>query len=66
VYPLWLRSGLTFIIPVAFAVTVPAQSVTDRLDGTTLLGALALAAALMTLARFIWRFGLTRYSGASA
>lgn len=31
IYPLWLRGGLTFLVPVAFAVTVPAESLTDRL-----------------------------------
>ncbi|HSB88889.1 MAG TPA: ABC-2 family transporter protein [Anaerolineales bacterium] len=65
-YPGWLRFGLTFLVPVAFAVTVPAEALTGRLDTTTLLGALALAALLLLGSRLFWRAGLRRYSGASA
>ena len=66
VYPGWLRAGLTFLVPVAFAVTIPAQALTDRLSPTSLLGALGLTLAFMLLARFVWRLGLKNYSGASA
>lgn len=66
IYPQWLRLGLTFLVPVAFAVTVPAQALTDRLTPLTLLGALGLAMLLMVLARLIWRLGVRSYSGASA
>jgi len=65
-YPGWLRFGLTFIVPVAFAVSVPAEALTGRLGGTTLLGAVGLAILLSTVARLIWRLGLRHYSGASA
>jgi ABC-2 type transport system permease protein len=65
-YPGWLRYALTFIVPVAFATTVPAEALTGRLSWETLLGALALAAVLFILSRIIWRTGLRRYSGASA
>jgi len=66
VYPDWLRTGLTFLVPVAFAVTVPAEALTGRLTWQTLLGAGALAIVLLILARWVWRTGLRRYSGASA
>lgn len=66
IYPTWLQAGLTFLVPVAFAVTVPAEALTGRLTPLTLLGALALAVLLLALARFIWRRGLRAYSGASA
>jgi ABC-2 type transport system permease protein len=66
VYPGWLRYTVTFLVPVAFAVTVPAEAVTSRLEGRTLLLSLAFAAALFALARWFWRFGLRHYSGASA
>lgn len=66
VYPGWLRLGLTFLVPVAFAVTVPAEALTGRLSGATLLGAAALTALLLGLSRLVWRLGLRRYSGASA
>jgi ABC-2 type transport system permease protein len=66
IYPDWLRTALTFLVPVAFAVTVPAEALTGRLTALTLLAAALLAAALFALARLVWRTGLRRYSGASA
>jgi ABC-2 type transport system permease protein len=66
IYPAWLRVSLTFLIPVAFAVTVPAESLTGRLTVWTLLGTLALAAGFVALTRWFWRFGLRHYTGASA
>jgi ABC-2 type transport system permease protein len=65
-YPSWLRFALTFVVPVAFATTVPAEALTGRLTPPTLLGALALAVALAVLSRIFWRVGLRHYSGASA
>lgn len=65
-YPGWLRFGLTFLVPVAFATTVPAEAITGRLDTSTLFGALALAGALLFASRLFWRTGIRRYSGASA
>src|SRR5204863_8548636 len=66
VYPGWLKYSVTFLVPVAFAVTVPAQALTSRLHLQTFLIALGFAAALFAFTRWFWRFGLRRYSGASA
>lgn len=66
IYPNWLRNGLTFIVPVAFAVTVPAEALTNRLNAQTLLLALGVAVGIMAFARWFWFYGLKRYSGASA
>jgi ABC-2 type transport system permease protein len=66
IYPQWLRVGLTFIIPVAFAVTIPAEALTSRLTPLILLGTFALTIFFAVLARVIWRRGLKNYSGASA
>jgi ABC-2 type transport system permease protein len=65
-YPGWLRYGLTFIIPVAFATTVPAEALTGRLTWETLLGAVVLAVVLLAVSRVFWRVGLRHYSGTSA
>ena len=65
-YPGWLRYGLTFIVPVAFATAVPAEALTGRLNWETLVGAVALAAVLFMISRLFWRVGLRRYSGTSA
>jgi ABC-2 type transport system permease protein len=66
IYPGWLRYSMTYLVPIGFAVTVPAQAVTNRLHWETALVAFAFAAVLTALTRWFWRFGLRRYSGASA
>ena len=66
IYPAWLRFALTFIVPVAFAITVPAQALAGRLTWPLLGGAAAFAAALFIVARMFWRTGVRRYSGASS
>jgi ABC-2 type transport system permease protein len=66
IYPNWLRLGLTFLIPVAFAVTIPAEALTGRLTPLTLIGALMLTVLLFVLTRVIWKRGLRSYSGASS
>jgi ABC-2 type transport system permease protein len=65
IYPGWLRFALTFVVPVGFAVTVPAQALAGHLTWAVLAGAGALAAGLFTAARLFWRLGLRRYQGAS-
>jgi ABC-2 type transport system permease protein len=66
IYPDWLRTGLTFLVPVAFAVTVPAEALTNRLSGTSLLFALGMTLFFILLSRGLWRLGLNNYSGASS
>jgi ABC-2 type transport system permease protein len=65
-YPGWLRYGLTFVIPIAFATTIPVEALTSRLNWQTLAGAIALSIALFIVSRIFWKIGLKRYSGASA
>ncbi|WNV87680.1 ABC-2 family transporter protein [Umezawaea sp. Da 62-37] len=66
IYPGWLRAGLTFVVPIGLAVTVPAEALTSRLTLQTLATQAALALALALTSRALWRAGLRRYSGASA
>ncbi len=65
-YPGWLRFGLTFVVPVAFATPIPAEALTGRLNVQGLLGAIVLAVLLVILSRLFWRIGLEHYTGASA
>ncbi len=65
-YPGWLRMTLTFVVPLAFAITVPSQALTDRLDSSQIVIAVAFVAALFLVTRMVWKIGLKRYSGASA
>ena len=66
IYPDWLRFGITFLVPIAFAITVPAEAVTSRLDWQTLLFASLFTVAAFAFSRWFWRFGLKHYTGASA
>jgi ABC-2 type transport system permease protein len=66
IYPGWLRYSVTFLVPIAFAVTVPAEAVTSRLDAETLALAAGFAVVLFAGTRWFWRFGLRSYTGASA
>ena len=66
IYPAWLRYSVTFLVPIAFAVTVPAEAMTSRLDWPTVALAVGFGLALFAFTRWFWRFGVRRYSGASA
>ena len=66
IYPGWLRFILTFLVPIAFAVTVPAEGLIGRLTPGRLLLAFGVAIALIVLSRFFWLWGLRNYTGASA
>jgi ABC-2 type transport system permease protein len=66
VYPGWLRVGFTVVVPLAFAVTVPASALTGRLTGWLLLGSVAFTTVLAAVTRVTWHHALHRYSGASA
>jgi len=65
-YPGWLRFALTFLVPVAFAITVPAQALAGRVTWRVLAGAAAFAAVLFAAARVFWNVGVRHYSGASS
>jgi ABC-2 type transport system permease protein len=66
VYPGWLRVGFTVLVPLAFAVTVPASALTGRATGLLLLGSVGFTLALALLTRWTWTHALHRYSGASS
>lgn len=66
IYPGWLRYSMTYLVPIGFAVTVPAEALTSRLGWTTVTAAFGFAVAFASFTRWFWRFGLRRYSGASA
>jgi ABC-2 type transport system permease protein len=65
-YPAWLRYTVTFLVPLGFAITVPAEALTDRLSTGTLLLSIGLTVGALIATRLFWRLGITRYAGASA
>lgn len=65
-YPAIYRIFFTFVIPVAFLTTVPAEAMLGRLDLIWLLGACFLAIALLILSHYFWQFALKFYTSASS
>lgn len=66
IFPGWMRPVLTFVVPIAFAVTVPAQALTGQLSGTGALLSVGVAALFLIGSRVFWFVALRRYTGASA
>lgn len=65
-YPAAYRFFFTFIVPVAFLTTVPAQVMLERTELTLVLGAGFLAVALFVFSVLFWRFALRFYTSASS
>lgn len=66
IYPTWLRTSFTILVPLAFAVTVPAQALTGRLSGIGLTVAIGFTIVVTIATRLFWNVGLSHYHGASA
>lgn len=65
-FPGWMRVVLALVIPVGFAVTVPAQALAGGLSPWLVLASAGVAAIFFAGARVFWRVALRRYTGASA
>jgi ABC-2 type transport system permease protein len=66
VYPVGLKLILTYLVPIGFAVTVPAESLTGRLTWERLGVTALFLVVVFVITRLIWRAGARRYSGASS
>lgn len=66
IYPIWLRGTLTVLIPLAFAITIPAEIVSGRVGWWWILAAVGVTLAALLVCRLIWKLGIRSYSGASA
>jgi len=65
-YPGWVRALLTFVVPVAFLTTVPAEAASGTLTWAWGVGALAVAVVLLAASQALWRFALANYTSASS
>lgn len=65
-YPMGYRIFFTFVVPVAFLTTVPAEVILGRGNINWILGAALLAVALFFLSNAFWRFALRFYTSASS
>lgn len=66
VFPARARIALTYILPIAFAVFIPAQTLTNKVGWYYALFAVALAGLFLFLAHLAWKAGLSRYTSASS
>lgn len=65
-YPIAYRFFFTFIVPVAFLTTIPAQTMLGKIEFTWLIGAFLLAIVLFFISTLFWRFALRFYTSASS
>jgi ABC-type uncharacterized transport system, permease component len=65
-YPAGYRFFFTFIVPVAFLTTVPAEAILGRGQWLGIFSAGLLAIALFAFASLFWRFALRFYTSASS
>jgi ABC-2 type transport system permease protein len=63
-FPTWVQIVLTFIVPIAFITTVPAQAVLGGLRPAGVVTGLAIAAVLFAVSRAFWRYALRHYTSA--
>jgi ABC-2 type transport system permease protein len=65
-YPAAYRFFFTFVVPVAFLTTVPAEAMLGRGEIVWTAGAGILAIGLLFFSRYFWQFALRFYTSASS
>jgi ABC-2 type transport system permease protein len=65
-YPTAFRFFFTFVVPVAFLTTIPAEAMLGRSQVGWLIGAGFLAVGLFLFSSWFWRFALRFYTSASS
>lgn len=65
-YPIAYRFFFTFVVPVAFLTTVPAEAMLGRVQIGWVVGAGVLALGLLFVSRVFWGFALRFYTSASS
>jgi ABC-2 type transport system permease protein len=65
-YPASYRFFFTFVVPIAFLTTVPAETLLGRGEAIWIVGSMFLAIALLYASHQFWRFALRFYTSASS
>jgi len=65
-YPMAYRFFFTFIVPVAFLTTIPAESILGRTEISWVMGSGLLALGLLIISAKFWQFALKFYTSASS
>ncbi|EOO08759.1 ABC transporter permease [Bacillus cereus] len=66
VFPGWLRFILTFIIPIAFVTTVPAEAISNLWNVKDLMSSGTLTIVLLIISTSFWKYAISRYTSASS
>ncbi len=64
--PGWVRLVFTFLIPVAFVTTVPAEAIIGRWNAGSVLGSGVAAVLLLGVSRWFWTYAISKYTSASS
>jgi len=65
-FPGFVQIFFTFIVPVAFMTTVPAEVLMGKATATWMIAEAAIAIGLFIFSRIFWRFALRYYTSASS
>jgi ABC-2 type transport system permease protein len=65
-FPLVVKLALTFIVPLAFATTFPAEALTHGISWWVVAGAIAFAALALAALRALWNVAIRQYASASS
>ena len=66
IYPVAMRLSLSYVIPLGFAITVPAQTLVDRVSGKDIALTVALTIGFAVVSRMAWKAGVNSYTSASS
>lgn len=66
IYGAGLKQIFVYFVPLAFIATIPASQLKSGFDGRMLILGFVWALAFVALARWFWRFALTKYTSASS
>lgn len=65
-YPVGYRFFFTFVVPVAFLTTIPAEALLERTELSWITASAVLAIVLLLISRAFWKFALRFYTSASS
>jgi ABC-2 type transport system permease protein len=65
-FPGWLRLFFSFVVPIAFITTVPAEAFIGRIQPQSIMLSIAVTLILFVVSRLVWMRALSKYTSASS
>lgn len=66
IFPKGFKFIFSFVIPVGIAITVPTEVFLNRCNYSMVFFCICFSIMLIVIARFVWKMGIKKYSGASS